>query len=75
MGPLASCCRRRGDDDFEEQYQTLVRSKPAPVNLDSLDLFGNSDDGERPSFQLVPEDDQPPAKPKRPRGGRKKRSK
>jgi hypothetical protein len=79
MGGSCSCCHRRGADDFEEQYQTLIRAKPAPVDLDSLALFGNSDDGDdAPEFQEVPtvdEDDEPPPKPKQNRPIRKKKSK
>jgi hypothetical protein len=53
MGLGRSCCRNSVQDDIEDQYQTLVVSRPSPVDHDGIELFANSEDTDVPEFAEV----------------------
>jgi hypothetical protein len=59
MGAWVTCCRNRVQADIQDQYQTLVVSKPAPPQIDDAELFVNSSDSDVPEFAQVPSDNDP----------------
>jgi hypothetical protein len=52
MGCVLSVCRRSAQEDILDQYENLVVSKPAPINLEAIQC-DNSQDTDVPLFAEV----------------------
>jgi hypothetical protein len=55
MGCCKSVAQNKARVDFEDQYQSLMSAKPAPVNLDAIRGLGIGGD-DVPEFCEVPSD-------------------
>ena len=53
MGCFSSLCKNNVQTDLEDQYQTLVVTKPAPVILNPIHQDINDDDTDVPLFNQV----------------------
>jgi hypothetical protein len=58
MGCCKSITATKARVDFEEQYQSLMSAKPAPVNLDAIRQLGILG-GDVPEFDQVASDAEP----------------
>jgi hypothetical protein len=58
MGCCKSVTKSKARVDFEEQYQSLMSAKPAPVNLDAIRQLGIGGD-DVPEFDEVSSDGKP----------------
>jgi hypothetical protein len=64
MGCCKSVAKSKARVDFEEQYQSLMSAKPAPINLDAIRQLGIGGDAV-PEFDEVSSDAEPEDVPRK----------
>jgi hypothetical protein len=52
MGCLLTICRRNAQEDILDQYENLVVSKPAPIDLEAIH-YKDDDDTDVPLFAEI----------------------